>query len=337
MGLARVSPAYVRARAVEAVTHWTERGQVGGAVDAAIDWKAASGLGRGSLGKGWSPLLRSAYLANASSRGWPCTDYSRGQPVCLLCGEAGGGGFHLAYRCPALAAKRHGGTSERLRACAARLADGEGREAFARGLFPDAACLAPPGCTEATAEVVWTGTAPLGALTGRIYTDGSAVGVRAGLPRAGYSAVMVDVDGWPIASIHGPVPVDACPAQTVADAEDYALAQLATCGLAPMEIHVDRAQTVAVAQGAEGAALGPASVRAHIWSRFFAAFGGDANVRVTKTLAHSSWEDVRANRVSEQARRGNDRADALANACAAMHGLAAHHLAEVAVARRLAR
>ena len=209
-------------------------------------------------------MLRAAYLVNASSHGWPCTSYSGSQATCLLCGEAGGG-FRLAYRCLALAAKRHHATSGRLRACAARLGDGEAREAFARGLFPDAACLVPPGHTEATAAVVWSGTAPNGALTGRVFTDGSAVGVRAGLPRAGFSAVMVDLDGWPIASIHGPVPVDICPAQTVADAEDYALAQLATYGMAPMTVHVDRAQTVAMAQGAEEVALGPSSVRAHRW------------------------------------------------------------------------
>jgi hypothetical protein len=79
---------------------------------------------------------------------------------------------------------------------------------------------------------------------------------------------MVDLDGWPVASIHGPVPVDICPAQTVADAEDYALAQLATYGMAPMTVHVDRAQTVAMAQGAEEVARGPSSVRAHLWGRF---------------------------------------------------------------------
>ena len=336
LDLARVSPAYVRARVVEAVTHWTERGPVGGFLDATIDWRATAGLGRGAMARGWSALLRAAYLVNASSHGWPCTSYNGARATCLLCGEASGG-FHLAYHCPALAAKRHHATSERLRACAARLIDGESREAFARGLFPDAACLAPPGHTEATAAVVWTGTAPNGALTGRVYTDGSAVGVRAGLPRAGFAAVMVDLDGWPIASIHGPVPVDVCPGQTVADAEDYALAQLATYGMAPMTIHVDRAQTVAAAQGAEGAALGPSSVRAHLWSRYFSAYGGDAAVSVVKTLAHASWEDVHAHRTSEQAKRGNDRADQLAKEGAAMHGVTAHHLEEVAAARRLVR
>ena len=60
-------------------------------------------------------------------------------------------------------------------------------------------------------------------------------------------------------------------------------------------------------------------------------------MRVTKTLAHASWEDVRADRTSAQAKRGNDRADQLAKEGAAMHGLSAHHLAEVAAARRLAR
>jgi len=46
---------------------------------------------------------------------------------------------------------------------------------------------------------------------------------------------------------------------------------------------------------------------------------------------------VRAQRVSEQGKRGNDRADVLAKAGAAMHGLTAYHLAEVAAVRRLAR
>ena len=96
-------------------------------------------------------------------------------------------------------------------------------------------------------------------------------------------------------------------------------------------VYTDRADTVKTAGGAETAATKASSAREHLWTRFFAAFGGDPDVQVFKTKAHASAGDVEAGRSTAWERRGNDHADRLAKLGAQAHGLTRTHIAEAEV------
>ncbi len=173
-------------------------------------------------------------------------------------------------------------------------------------------------------------------MTGTILTDGAGFGCAAGLPRAGYATVMVSRTGDLLAACYGPLPADVCPLQTIAGAEDFALASLTTSAMAPLRIYTDRAGTVVAAGGSEAAATRASSARAHLWSRFFAAFGGDADVQVIKTRAHATLRDVEAGRATQWERRANEHTDRLAKRGAQAHGLTHTHLDEAAVLASLA-
>ena len=191
--------------------------------------------------------------------------------------------------------------------------------------------MAPAAKTTENAIICWENQPADSIMSGMVFTDGAVCGCAAGFPRAGYAVVMVDPTGALLAACYGLVPADVCPGQTIADAEDFALASLATCAIAPLRIYTDRADTVKTACGAEAAATKASCTRAHLWSRCFAAFGGDADVQVFKTLAHASLGDVEAGRSTHWERRGNEHAYRLAKRGAQAHGLMQSHLDEAAV------
>ena len=330
----RLPPAAIQRLVHEASSSWEQRDSVGGGATDVISWYPLKRLGFGLRQVAWSARHRAAFVKNISGTPWPGLEKGSGGQSdfrCLFCGEEGDG-FHLAYLCQHFAEHRAQQTSAALRRAAGKVADQpDVRRSFARGALPRGTALAPEAKGGADAAISWVNQPASGIMSSAIFTDGAVYGVAAGLPRAGYSMVMVDDTVELLAACYGPLPADLCPSQTIADAEDFALAALATCAVAPMRIYTDRADTVKVAGGAEAAATKASCARAHLWSRFFAAFGGDTDVQVIKTLAHASAGDVAAGRSTAWERRGNDHADRLAKLGAQAHGLTRTHVAEAAV------
>ena len=111
----------------------------------------------------------------------------------------------------------------------------------------------------------WINKPAAGILTGTLFTDGAAFGVDARMPRAGFSIVSVDETGELLAACFGPLPADVCPGQTIADAEDFALAEMASCAVAPISVHTDRLDTVIkrMKSGVWCMGCGPLGINAH--------------------------------------------------------------------------
>jgi hypothetical protein len=103
----------------------------------------------------------------------------------------------------------------------------------------------------------------------------------------------------------------------------------------PLVLHTDRQGNVDTALGPPAAAVGPGHLRAHLWTRCFAAFD-QGDVVVHKLKAHATEADVAAGKTSEWASRGNACADWFARLGPAQHGVGEAHLAEVAALSGLA-
>ena len=213
------------------------------------------------------------------------------------------------------------GGGPRAAAAAVKAADGARGELFARGLLPNPGALLPPA--KAEAGVCWFNRPPGGLLIGDLFTDGSASGVELGAPRAGWAVVRCDPSGVLIRAAFGAVPLSEATGQTIADADDYAVAMIRVLALSPSVAHVDRQQTVHDALGSRAAATSARHPRAHLWVRFFAAFEQDAEARVVKTKGHATAADVAAGRSTAAQLRDNDHADCFANQGALQHGPAA--------------
>eukprot|EP00973_Karenia_brevis_P060652 8435154-Karenia_brevis.AAC.1 len=140
---------------------------------------------------------------------------------------------------------------------------------------------------------------------------------------------MVDDFGTMTAAVYGVVPWEASPMQTIADAEDYVMSVLPVVAQAPFTVYIDRQATVDTARGHQQMATGPGHPRSHMWGKFFAAFDGDDQVQVVKTKGHATEEDVNEGRTTHWERRGNRKADELAKAGAAMHGLSKQVMLEM--------
>eukprot|EP00973_Karenia_brevis_P084717 11755311-Karenia_brevis.AAC.1 len=94
-------------------------------------------------------------------------------------------------------------------------------------------------------------------MRGCLFTDGSVIGTKLGIPRAGWAVVQVDRFGECEAAAYGAVPVDICPTQTIADAEDFAVAMLPVIAMGPLELYIDRQQTVDAARRPAAEMTGP--------------------------------------------------------------------------------
>ena len=207
--------------------------------------------------------------------------------ICAACFCAASA-HHLVYDCAGLEPRRRHCTSELLRRSAGELAGNrELAERFSRGLLPHPRGLLPKALGDDTAVIRWFNRPSDGLLRGALFTDGSVYGCALGVPRAGCAIVQVDASGEVVSAAFGAVPGDVCPTQSIADAEDYALAILAMVAVGPAQVYVDRKDTVDTANGSRDAAVGPRHPRAHLWARHFAAFGG-GDVEVMKTLWHAS-------------------------------------------------
>ena len=238
---------------------------------------------------------------------------------CALCG-VGWSVFHGVYECSAIEHHRRTAASPELRAAAAaaKAADAARGELFARGLLPHPGALLPPA--KAEAGICWFNRPPGGLLTGALFTDGSVSGVTLGAPRAGWAVVRCDPAGELISAAFGAVPLMEAPGQTIADAEDYAVAMLGVLALPPFVAHVDRQQTVDDALGSRAAATSASHPRAHLWVRFSAAFEQDVEARVVKTKGHATAADVAAAKSTAAQMCGNDHADRFARLGVQQHG-----------------
>ena len=270
-----------------------------------------------------------------SSAAWPGVDRSEARAACGLCGSAWSV-YHAVYECDALALdRRQIAPNTLLKAAAAVRGEGaEASERFARGLLPHPRSIVPAASEEGT--VAWYQRPATGLLEGTVFTDGSVLGVNQGVPRAGWAAVQVDANGACVAAVYGSVPRSECPSQSIADAEDYALAMLGTYSIAPLEVYVDRQQTVDDAVGGRVAGCSARHPRAHLWVRYFAAFD-DGDIAVRKTRAHATLADVHRGVTTHSERRANGLADQFAKLGAGLHGTHDGHRASIKALALLAQ
>jgi hypothetical protein len=330
LDLLSLAPKVVVKLAKAATQAWSEKKALGGADDSVMFWKAFAKLRK--VGDSWT--AHHAKVAVKVLANGQCPGVSRGEDgtICEFCGCAWSV-YHAVFECDATQSDRMQLTSLDLRQAAHALKDHKvARERFARGLLPHPGSLVPAGSFHG--EVRWINK-PVHGMDGLLFTDGSAIGVEWEVSRAGWAVVQVTGEGDLISAAYGPVPMCDCPLQTIADAEDYALAMLPVLAMTPIEVYVDRQQTVNMANGCPRAATSVASPRAHLWVRYFTAFEGE-NVRVLKTLAHATAGDVDAGRTTEWERKGNALADKYAKLGAAMHGMSELHLQQVAAIGSLA-
>ena len=106
--------------------------------------------------------------------------------------------------------------------------------------------------------------------------------------------------------------------------------------MAPLHVYVDCAGTLGCATDRRKAEAG-GNLRAHLWGRYWEAFGDDETVSVTKTKAHATQGDVEVGRTTEWERRGNAAADDRAKAGAKCHEVPSKVVSLVEAAQGLAR
>ena len=136
-----------------------------------------------------------------------------------------------------------------------------------------------------------------------------------------------------MAAAYGAVPADECPEQGSADSEDYAVCMLSVVAMEPFVAHIDRRSTALLASS-PGSGQGDAHPRANLWGRTWASFD---KLQAVKTKAHCSWVDVARGGTTRFLKRGNDHADRLAKAGAALHGLDCVAVARYKVLAGIAR
>eukprot|EP00973_Karenia_brevis_P014925 2037131-Karenia_brevis.AAC.1 len=334
LDLLKLAPKAIGRLVMFATQSWTERPALGGGADAQIFWQAYRPLLKRHVAGIWTVHHQRVAVKLVSNGQWPGVQRTQAGPKCGLCG-CPWSAYHGVYECDALLARRRQAASETLmRAAAAVSGDEQRRERFAQGVFPHPRAVVPPA--QEHGDICWINRPATGLLSGIIFTDGSALGTAWGIPRAGWAAVQVDDFGDLVAAAYGLVPAEDCPMQTIAEAEDYALSMLAVIAMAPLQVYVDRKQTVDTACGGRRVATCAAHPRAHLWVRFFTAYG-DEDVQVHKTLGHATAADVHAGRTTEWERKGNQFADKYARRGAELHGTSSDHVHEVAAMADLAR
>ena len=327
-----LAPRAVAELAKEATLRWSDRealrrhgGNLEGGWSSPIFWNALTPVLEGRASEGWNQRHRAALVSVLANSHWPQQRQARHGLVldsrCQICLGGAGTLWHRRYECPAHRTLRVHTISSALRGAA----DGAvspgmgGGELFARGIFPDPHGQLPGPMKEA--QVHWY-NAPEGTkLTGALFTDGSGLHPRfPHLRRAGWAIVQVDRYGEAVAAVYGPVPVTAGPGQVARDGEDYAIMMLSVHAVPPFEVYVDCKGTLECLQSPRSFSTGASNPRAHLWTRYWAAFEGE-EVVAHKTLAHATDADIEAGRSSYWQRRGNEAADKFAKLGAACHPL----------------
>lgn len=158
-------------------------------------------------------------------------------------------------------------------------------------------------------------------MTGTVFTDGSGLHGKEGpLRRAGWSVVQVNRFGVPVHAAYGPVPEPEAPGQVARDGEDFALMMLSQVAEPPLRVYTDCQGTKGCFLEPKSASTGSGNPRAHLWTRFWAAFEGE-QVEVFKTKGHATSTDVEMGRSTWWEREANQAADTYAKKGAECHGL----------------
>lgn len=139
-------------------------------------------------------------------------------------------------------------------------------EFFARALFPAPLQLFSRGLFEEECHVHWHNQPKSGLLSGLIFTDSSSRWKTPILQRAGWSVVSVDPFGKVIAAAWGAVPIDMCPSQDSAAAEDYAVLMASRLDTGHFELYIDNANTLRCCKDKAFATI-MAHERAHLWEQ----------------------------------------------------------------------
>ena len=95
--------------------------------------------------------------------------------------------------------------------------------------------------------------------------------------------------------------------QVARDGEDYAACMLGLYAEPPFRGYIDCAGTLAAACSGRWGKAATTGDRAHLWTRFHAAFAGE-DVAFSKVKAHCSAQDVRDGRTTAWLKGGNDAA-----------------------------
>ena len=164
---------------------------------------------------------------------------------------------------------------------------------------------------ETDGEVRWISRPDGGRLSGRIFSDSSALFPKCGALRAaGWSLVQVYGQGRLEATAFGDVPRKHAPAQQARDAADYAIFMAINLAEPPLHFYADCAGTIGTFEAGRKA-LDDTNARAHLWGPFFANFEGE-QVEMTKTRAHTTEKQVAEGVTTAWERRANAHADLLA-------------------------
>ena len=165
-----------------------------------------------------------------------------------------------------------------------------------------------------------------------LFIDGS--GLLQGTPfaRAGWSVVQTDKCGNRIKAAYGAVPWQQAPSQVARDGEDFALFQATLLSAGDPAIYCDCAGTVGLAQAGAPAGTDSKNPRAHLWAKVWTR---TETLRVLKTKAHTTQDELDAGVTTEWERLGNRWADHHAKQGAAKHPLPARLLDQLAGLRAL--
>ena len=328
----KLAPRSVMSLAREATIRWSDRAamsrqyeRLGGAWTGHLFWEALLPTLEGKVTQGWTRRQQASLRSQLACSPWTQERQERlglaQDSACQRCGTLPGSLWHRRYDCPAYHTLRSENVSSEL-ARAAKVALGKGfavGETFARSLFPDPAALFPEPVREA--EVHWVNRPPGGRMTGTLFTDGSGLhGEHRPLRRAGWSVVQVDRFGVALHVAYGPVPVTEAPEQVARDGEDFAFVMTSQVASPPFRVYTDCQGTLDCFSGPISESIGPGNPRAHLWTRFWAAFKGE-EVAACKTKAHASAGDVEAGRSTWWEKRANDTADKYAKLGAECHEL----------------
>ena len=184
----------------------------------------------------------------------------------------------------------------------------------------------PEAKNSVRAGVSWVQKPRSGKLTGNLFLDGSAMHSRwPGCGRAGWGVVQLSDQGWLTAAAYGPVPEDEAPQQQARDGEDYAAFMLTLLAEPPSKVYVDCSGTVGCLTAPPAFSRGAANERAHLWTRFWAAYDS-GDFECVKTKARTSLMDVEKGVTTHWQRKGNMLADKYAKLGARDHGLTDEHM-----------
>ena len=160
-----------------------------------------------------------------------------------------------------------------------------------------------------------------------LFIDGSGLLQGSFFARAGWSVVQTDRAGNRIKAAYGAVPWQQAPTQVARDGEDYALFQATLLARGEPDIYCDCAGTVGLAQAGAPAGAEARNPRAHLWTKVWSRC---ETVKVFKTKAHTTEEDLEVGVTTEWERQGNRWADHHAKLGAAKHPLPRRQLDQLA-------